>query len=41
VPGYRIYRKGELANQRGDIRDVRRDDLVAFLQGCSFTFELA
>jgi len=39
VPGYRIYRKGELADQRGDIRDVRRDDLVAFLQGCSFTFE--
>src|SRR5262249_13967319 len=28
VPGYRIYRKGELAEQRSDIRDVWRDDLV-------------
>jgi len=41
VPGYRIYRKGELAEQRGDIRDVWRDDLVAFLLGCSFSFEHA
>jgi uncharacterized protein YcsI (UPF0317 family) len=41
VPGYRIYRKGELTEQRGDIRDVWRDDLVAFLLGCSFTFEHA
>jgi uncharacterized protein YcsI (UPF0317 family) len=41
VPGYRIYRKGELAEQRSDIRDLWRDDLVAFLLGCSFTFEHA
>jgi uncharacterized protein YcsI (UPF0317 family) len=41
VPGYRIYRKGELVEQRGDLRDVWRDDLVAFLLGCSFTFEHA
>jgi uncharacterized protein YcsI (UPF0317 family) len=41
VPGYRIYRKGELAEQRADIRDVWREDLVAFLLGCSFTFEHA
>jgi uncharacterized protein YcsI (UPF0317 family) len=41
VPGYRIYRKGELAEQRGDIRDLWRDDLVTFLLGCSFTFEHA
>ena len=41
VPGYRIYRKGKLAEQPGDIRDVWRDDLVAFLLGCSFTFEHA
>jgi hypothetical protein len=32
-PNYRICRKGELAEQRGDIRDVWRDDLVAFLLG--------
>ncbi|HMB36825.1 MAG TPA: putative hydro-lyase [Methylomirabilota bacterium] len=41
VPGYRIYRKGELAEQRGDIQDLWRDDLVTFLLGCSFTFEHA
>lgn len=41
LPGYRVYRKGKLAEQRGDIRDLWRDDLVAFLLGCSFTFEHA
>ena len=41
LPGYRIYRKGTLAEQRGDIRDLWRDDLVAFLLGCSLTFEHA
>ena len=41
LPGYRIYRQGELAERRGDIRDLWRDDLVAFLLGCSFTFEHA
>src|SRR5262245_44371588 len=39
VPGYRIYRKGELAEQRGEIRDVWWDGLVSFLLVCSFTFE--
>lgn len=39
--GYRVYRKGELAEQRGDIRDLWRDDLVSFLLGCSLTFEHA
>ena len=41
LPGYRIYRQGELAEQRGDIRDLWRDDLVAFLLGCSLTVEHA
>jgi uncharacterized protein YcsI (UPF0317 family) len=41
LPGYRIYRHGRLAEQRGDIRDIWRDDLVAFLLGCSLTFEHA
>jgi uncharacterized protein YcsI (UPF0317 family) len=27
LPGYRVYRKGKLAEQRGDIRDLWRDDL--------------
>jgi uncharacterized protein YcsI (UPF0317 family) len=41
VPGYRVYRKGELAERQSDIRDLWRDDLVAFLLGCSLTFEHA
>jgi len=41
LPGYRVYRNGKLAERRGDIRDLWREDLVAFLLGCSFTFEHA
>lgn len=41
VGGYRVYRNGELVEQRKEIRDLWRDDLVAFLLGCSFTFEHA
>lgn len=41
LPGYRVYRDGKLVERRGDIRDLWRDDLVAFLLGCSFTFEHA
>ncbi len=39
VPRYRVYREGELVEERDDVRDLWRDDLVAFLLGCSFTFE--
>jgi uncharacterized protein YcsI (UPF0317 family) len=28
LPGYRIYRKGKLAEQRGDIRDLWRDGIL-------------
>ena len=41
LPGYRVYRGGELVEQRVEIRDLWRDDLVAFLLGCSLTFEHA
>ena len=41
LPGYRVYRCGELVDQRGEIRDLWSDDLVAFLLGCSLTFENA
>ncbi len=41
LPRYRVYRDGELAAEVEDIRDLWRDDLVAFLLGCSFTFEAA
>lgn len=39
VPLYRIYREGRLAAEVTDLVDVWRDDMVAFLLGCSFTFE--
>jgi uncharacterized protein YcsI (UPF0317 family) len=41
VPRYRIYRDGELADEMTDATAYWRDDLVAFLLGCSFTFEWA
>jgi uncharacterized protein YcsI (UPF0317 family) len=41
VPRYRVYRDGELAGEPTDVVDEWRDDLVAFLIGCSFTFERA
>jgi uncharacterized protein YcsI (UPF0317 family) len=41
LPRYRVYRSGELADEPGDVVDQWRDDLVAFLLGCSFTFERA
>ena len=41
VPKYRIYRDGRLAAEVTDITGEWRDDFVAFLLGCSFTFESA
>ena len=41
VPLYRVYRDGELAEERPDLLGIWRGDLVAFLLGCSFTFEEA
>ncbi len=41
LPSYRVYRHGELIEERTEIGDLWRDDLVAFLLGCSFTFEHA
>lgn len=41
LPGYRLYRGGRLAEGLTDISGRWRDDLVAFLLGCSFTFEAA
>jgi uncharacterized protein YcsI (UPF0317 family) len=39
LPRYFVYRHGELVGKCTDIRSLWRDDLVAFLIGCSFTFE--
>ncbi|GGG05789.1 putative hydro-lyase [Paenibacillus abyssi] len=36
---YRIYKHGELAEEVTDIMNYWEDDMVAFLIGCSFTFE--
>jgi uncharacterized protein YcsI (UPF0317 family) len=41
VPRYRAYRHGELIEEPSDLLAWWRDDLVAFLLGCSFTFENA
>lgn len=41
LPSYNIYRDGELAESVPDIRALWRDDLVAFVIGCSFSFEQA
>jgi uncharacterized protein YcsI (UPF0317 family) len=41
VPRYRAYRYGELVEEVDDLLAWWRDDLVAFLLGCSFTFENA
>jgi len=41
IPLYRIWRNGEMVAEVTDLMDVWRDDLVAFLIGCSFSFEEA
>jgi uncharacterized protein YcsI (UPF0317 family) len=40
-PRYCVYRNGELIDEPTDIRSIWREDHVAFLLGCSFTFESA
>jgi uncharacterized protein YcsI (UPF0317 family) len=39
LPAYRVYVDGESAGDVTDVTGHWRDDLVAFLIGCSFTFE--
>ena len=39
LPAYRVYEHGELVNEVDDVTGLWRDDMVAFLIGCSFTFE--
>jgi uncharacterized protein YcsI (UPF0317 family) len=39
IPAYRVYVDGELTEETSDARSFWREDLVAFLIGCSFTFE--
>jgi uncharacterized protein YcsI (UPF0317 family) len=39
IPKYRVWKDGKLAAEPENIREYWRDDLVAFLLGCSFSFE--
>ncbi|RME82753.1 MAG: putative hydro-lyase [Caldilineae bacterium] len=41
LPRYRLYRDGQLVAELSNLLDLWREDLVAFLLGCSFTFERA
>ncbi|SIT72061.1 putative hydro-lyase [Edaphobacillus lindanitolerans] len=41
LPKYRVYRNGELVDEPSDLMDYWQENLVAFLIGCSFTFEEA
>lgn len=41
IPSYNVYRNGELAETVTDIRNLWRDDFVAFILGCSYSFEQA
>jgi uncharacterized protein YcsI (UPF0317 family) len=41
LPRYRVYRDGERIDEPADLSAWWREDLVAFLLGCSFTFENA
>src|SRR4051812_16421660 len=41
LPRYRVYRRGELVEEPADLKARWRPDSVAFLLGCSFTFESA
>jgi uncharacterized protein YcsI (UPF0317 family) len=41
LPRYRVWRDGELVAEPTDVTDLWGPDLVAFLVGCSFSFETA
>lgn len=41
VPRYRVFADGECIDEPNDVNRYWRADLVAFLLGCSFTFEWA
>lgn len=41
VPRYRVFEDGEQVDERIEVTDLWRDDSVAFVLGCSYSFEQA
>lgn len=41
IPAYRVWHDGDLVSEVADVTSFWREDLVAILIGCSFTFEAA
>lgn len=41
IPRYRVWRDGVIVDELLDVTDLWHDDLVAFILGCSFSFEEA
>ncbi|MCW2832152.1 MAG: hypothetical protein JWN68_105, partial [Nocardioides sp.] len=41
IPGYRIIADGVVVEEHSEVTEQWTDDMVAFLIGCSFTFEHA
>lgn len=41
LPGYRVWKDGELVEETADVTKWWRGDLVAFVIGCSYSFEEA
>jgi uncharacterized protein YcsI (UPF0317 family) len=41
LPGYRVWRDGELVDEPAEVTGLWSAELVTFLLGCSFTFETA
>lgn len=41
IPGYRVWRDGEVVAECASVAEFWRDDLVAFVIGCSYSFEAA
>lgn len=39
LPAYRVFRDGEVVEERTDLMGLWRGDLVGFLLGCSYTFD--
>lgn len=41
LPKYNVYRRGKFVGSRDDIKEYWKEDSIAFLIGCSYSFETA